>query len=104
VLDRIRQRRSDVVPDEFVFVDSQGRPLSEEWLNKHVWKPTLRLADVREHTQRYIHDVYITLSLSADDDFSALSQPNSGPADGSWPQSTTALSLVIRLADGPKRP
>jgi hypothetical protein len=36
VLDRIRQHRPGAGPDDFVFVDGQGRPLSQEWLNKRV--------------------------------------------------------------------
>ena len=51
-----------------MFVDGQGRPLSQEWLNKRVWKPTLRRAGIRERGQYCIRDTFITLSLSAGED------------------------------------
>jgi len=68
VLERIRDREIDAGAEDFVFVDSQGRPLSQEWLNKRVWKPTLRQAGIRERGQYCIRDTFITLSLSAGED------------------------------------
>jgi integrase len=47
VLERIRSRRGETAGDDFVFVDAAGHPLSQEWLNKRVWKPTLRKAGFR---------------------------------------------------------
>src|SRR5579863_6885146 len=44
VLERIRNREVEAGSEDFVFVDSRGRPLSQEWQNKRVWKPTLRRA------------------------------------------------------------
>ena len=67
-LERIRDSRGGVDNDDFVFVDRQGRPLSQEWLNKRVWKPTLRRAGIRERGQYCIRDTFITLSLSAGED------------------------------------
>ena len=67
-LERIRYSRGGVESDDFVFIDSRGRPLSQEWLNKRVWKPTLRRAGIRERGQYCIRDTFITLSLSAGED------------------------------------
>jgi hypothetical protein len=64
----IRYSRGDVEADDFVFVDSRGRPLSQEWLNKRVWKPTLRRVGIRERGQYCIRDTFISLSLSAGED------------------------------------
>jgi integrase len=68
LLDRIRQGRANATPDDFVFIDSEGRPFSQEWLHKRVWKPTLRGAAIRERGQYCIRDTFITLSLSAGED------------------------------------
>lgn len=68
VLERIRDREIDAGAEDFVFVDSQGRPLSQEWLNKRVWKQTLKRAGIRERGQYCIRDTFITLSLSAGED------------------------------------
>jgi integrase len=64
-LERIRYARGGVENDDFVFIDSRGWPLSQEWLNKRVWKPTLRRAGIRERGQYCVRDTFITLSLSA---------------------------------------
>lgn len=68
VLERIRDRRAQAGAEDFVFVDRRGRPFSQEWLNKRVWKPTLRRAGIRERGQYSTRDTFITLSLSAGED------------------------------------
>ena len=68
VLERIRDRQASVSEEDFVFIDHQGRPFSQEWLNKRVWKPTLRRAGIRERGQYCTRDTFITLSLSAGED------------------------------------
>ena len=68
VLEGIRDRRAPVGAEDFVFVDRQGRPFSQEWLNKRVWKPTLLRAGIRERGQYCTRDTFITLSLSAGED------------------------------------
>lgn len=68
VLERIREREGHADAEDFVFVDSKGRPLSQEWLNKRVWKQTLKRAGIQERGQYCIRDTFITLSLSAGED------------------------------------
>jgi len=53
---------------EYVFTDSRGRPLSQDWLHKRIWKPTLRIAGISERDQYSIRDTFITLALSAGED------------------------------------
>jgi integrase len=68
MLERIRDRQAQAGGEDFVFVDSDRRPLSQEWLNKRIWQPTLRRAGMRERGQYCIRDTFITLSLSAGED------------------------------------
>src|SRR5208283_4958930 len=68
VLAQIRNSRAHVAGEDFVFVNSDEVPLSQEWLNKRIWKPTLRRAGIRERGQYCIRDTFITLSLSAGED------------------------------------
>jgi hypothetical protein len=51
--------------EDFVFVYAIDRPLSQEWLNKRVWKQAFRRAGIRERGQYCIPDTFFTLSLSA---------------------------------------
>ncbi len=67
-LERMRCSRGKFDIDDFVFVDRRGRPLSQEWLNKRIWKPALRRAGIRERGQYCIRDTFITLALSAGED------------------------------------
>jgi hypothetical protein len=56
-------------PEIFLVVaNSDDGPLSQEWLNKRIWKPTLRRAGIRERGQYCIRDTFISLSLSAGED------------------------------------
>jgi hypothetical protein len=66
VLERIRDRQARSAPRIFVFVDNQGRPFSQEWLNKRAGKPTLRRAGIRERGQYCIRDTFISLSAGED--------------------------------------
>jgi len=45
-----------------------GRPISQEWLHKRVWSPTLRLIGASHRGQYNIRDTFITLALSAAED------------------------------------
>lgn len=53
---------------DYVFSDSAGRPLSQEWLAKRAWNPTLRLMKIPHRGQYNIRDTFITLALSAGED------------------------------------
>ena len=50
---------------EYVFTDKAGKPLSQEWLHKRVWLPTLRRCGVHARGQYNIRDTFITNALSA---------------------------------------
>ena len=52
-------------PDDFVFTDSHGGPLSQESLHKKVWKPTRREAGIADRGQYAIRDTRIPLSSLA---------------------------------------
>jgi hypothetical protein len=41
LLRALRDARVQPHDDEHVFTDATGRPLSQEWLHKRVWLPTL---------------------------------------------------------------
>ena len=53
---------------EYVFCDSAGRALSQEWLAKRVWRPTLRVAGISSRGQYSLRDTFITLAISAGED------------------------------------
>jgi integrase len=53
---------------EYVFTDQEGKPLSQEWLHKRVWLPTLRRCGVHARGQYNIRDTFITNALSAGED------------------------------------
>lgn len=65
-----RRRRSSIETGkrDFVFADSKGRPISQEWLAKRVWNPTLRRIGLAHRGQYNIRDTFITLALSAGED------------------------------------
>ncbi|MEO6029458.1 MAG: hypothetical protein ABIR79_21550 [Candidatus Binatia bacterium] len=54
--------------DTFIFTDPAGQPLSQEWLNKRIWLPTLQRAGIPARGQYNIRDTFITLALSAGED------------------------------------
>ncbi len=68
MLERRRQDSLDHGLHGYVFTDSQGRPLSQEWLAKRVWHPTLSSIGVIGRGQYNIRDTFITLALSAGED------------------------------------
>ena len=53
---------------EYVFTDQAGKPLSQEWLHKRVWLPTLRRCGLHARGQYNIRDTFITNALSAGED------------------------------------
>jgi integrase len=53
---------------DFVFTDSRGRPLSQEWLGKRVWNPTIEAIGLSPRGQYNVKDTFITLALSAGED------------------------------------
>lgn len=66
--ERRRRASLEVGQRDYVFTDSIGRPLSQEWLAKRVWKPTLRAAGIASRGQYSIRDTFITLALTAGED------------------------------------
>ena len=68
MLDTVRTAKGAPEPNDYVFTDPEGQPLSQEWLHKRVWLRTLRRAGLRERGQYNIRDTFITLALSADED------------------------------------
>ena len=48
--------------------DAAGRPLSQEWLGKRVWNPTIRKLGMAHRGQYNLRDTFITLALSAGED------------------------------------
>ena len=67
-LRRLQKRSLELGQRDYVFTDEQGHPLSQEWLHKRVWLPTLRVAGLRERGQYSIRDTFISLALSAGED------------------------------------
>ena len=67
-LDAIRNAKRPAGPDDYVFTDSAGQPLSQEWLHKRVWLPTLRRAGLRARGQYSVRDSFISIALSAGED------------------------------------
>jgi integrase len=68
IFSRIQTKSFAAGPDDFVFRDRLGRPLSQEWLHKRVWKPTLRRADIDQRGQYAIRDTFISLALWSGED------------------------------------
>ncbi len=72
ILARIKQRAlksgTPTGDDDYVFVDEEGSPLSQEWLHKRIWLPALKRAGVTHRGQYAIRDTFITWSLSAQED------------------------------------
>lgn len=46
-----------------MFTDSLGRPLSQEWLHKRVWKPALRTVGLAERGMNAVRDTFITTAI-----------------------------------------
>jgi integrase len=65
---RLKQRSVRTGTGEFVFTDESGNPISQEWLHKKIWLPTLRKLEIRVRGQYNIRDTFITLALSAGED------------------------------------
>ncbi len=68
VFERLRRRSLQTGKRDFVFTDEQGVPLSQEWLHKRIWLPTLRTLGLRTRGQYNVRDTFITLALSAGED------------------------------------
>ncbi|MGO9450604.1 MAG: Arm DNA-binding domain-containing protein [Candidatus Binataceae bacterium] len=65
---RLKRRSLETGKRDFVFTDQHGSPLSQEWLHKKVWLPTLRMLGLRTRGQYNIRDTFITLALTAGED------------------------------------
>jgi integrase len=63
-----RTAKGNPAPDDYVFTDPAGQPLSQEWLHKRVWLVTLRRAGLRPRGQYNIRDTFISIALSAGED------------------------------------
>lgn len=48
---RLRERAQSAGPEDLCLHQPAWLPLSQEWLNEAVWKPTLRRAEIRERGQ-----------------------------------------------------
>src|SRR5207249_4846765 len=67
-LDAIRNAKRPAGPDDYVFTDCGRQPLSQEWLHKRVWLPTLRRAGLRARGPYSVRDSFISIALSAGED------------------------------------
>jgi hypothetical protein len=67
-LTKLRDDRGQPDPNDYVFTDPAGQPLSQEWLHKCVWLVTLERAGLRCCGQYNIRDSFITIALSAGED------------------------------------
>ena len=65
---RLAMKRPGADGEGFVFANANGEPLSQEWLHKRVWLPTLAAAGISRRGQYNIRDTFITLALSAGED------------------------------------
>jgi integrase len=111
-LERIRCARSGVESDDFVFVDSRGRPLSQEWLNKRVWKADAQASgDSRRPVlhRRHVHHAVslcrrgsgmgcVGMRYLGADDFPPLSELDSRPSNRRWKQNQRGSRLDITVA------
>ncbi|MDG2307475.1 MAG: hypothetical protein P8R42_23040, partial [Candidatus Binatia bacterium] len=69
VLERRRRASLKTGRRDYVFTDSLGKTLSQDWLHKRVFKPTLRKLGIAHRGQNDgMRDTFITLSLSAGED------------------------------------
>jgi integrase len=68
LLGEARQAKGTPAPDDYVFTDPAGQPLSQEWLHKRVWLVTLRRTGLRPRGQYNIRDSFISIALSAGED------------------------------------
>jgi integrase len=68
ILERRKRESLQTGKRDFVFTDSRGRPLSQEWLAKRVWNPTITAIGLSPRGQYNIRDTFITLALSAGED------------------------------------
>jgi integrase len=67
-LERLKRRSLQTGKRDFVFTDEHGAPLSQEWLHKSIWSPSLRQIGLRARGQYNIRDTFITLAQSAGED------------------------------------
>jgi hypothetical protein len=68
LLVKLRDARDELNPDDYVFTDPSGHPLSQEWLHKRVWLSTLERAGLRRRGQYNVRDSFISIALSAGED------------------------------------
>jgi len=68
LFDAVRRTKENPSPDDYVFTDPAGRPLSQKWLHKCVWLITLGRAGLRARGQYNIRDTFISIALSAGED------------------------------------
>ena len=68
LLTKLLDDRGQPGPNDYVFTDPAGQPLSQEWLHKRVWLVTLDRAGLRRRGQYNIRDSFITIALSAGED------------------------------------
>jgi len=67
-LSRLHARAIKNGAEDFVFTNPDDTPLSQEWLHKRIWKPTLERAGLHVRGQYNIRDTFITIALSAGED------------------------------------
>jgi integrase len=67
-LAKLRDAHDVLGPDTYVFTDPSGAPLSQEWLHKRIWLPTLERAGLRARGQYNVRDSFISIALSAGED------------------------------------
>jgi len=67
-LTRLRERAVSIGPEDFVFTNPAGQPLSQERLHDRVWTSTLVRAGIPRRGQYCIRDTFITLALSSGED------------------------------------
>jgi integrase len=67
-LTRLKERAVSIGPDDFVFTNPAGQPLSQERLHDRVWTSTLVRAGIPRRGQYCIRDTFITLALSSGED------------------------------------
>jgi len=99
---------------EYVFTDPAGTPLSQEWLHKRVWLPTLRRCGLHARGQYNIRDTFITNALRRGsglggaglrdvraDDFPALPPLDAGAIAYRWPADCRPFSGLRHRPDHP---
>jgi integrase len=65
---KLHDARDAPGPDDYIFTDPAGQPLSQEWLHKRIWLTTLKRAGLRPRGQYNIRDSFISIALSAGED------------------------------------